>query len=229
MKNATLLFLIFLFSADNIHSEIDVNSAEYIEIEKYINGNEKKIPYPSELEREYFDKSESKKDEYFKIYAFILRHKNPNYEKERKELNEIFQNLNSFFSLLADGGIGFGHEAERICAYVEYELFHLQKNRLDEKMALSDSSKDDFEHILWTAGTQNVNMQQNMLNSGYLKYAKKMHEAVALMLLLESQISNRFYNGCANRYINRVMRKKLGDGLSVAAENFVANASGFVD
>lgn len=36
------------------------------------------------------------------------------------------------------------------------------KNQLDEKMALSDSSKDDFEHILWTAGTQNVNMQQNM-------------------------------------------------------------------
>ena len=212
VKNATLLFLIFFISADNIHSEIDGKSAEYIEIENCINVNEKKIPSPSELERKYFDKSESKKDEYFKIYAFILRHKNPNYEKERKELNEIFQNLNNFFSLLADGGIGFGHESERICACVEYELFYLQKNRLDEKMALSDSSKDDFEHILWTAGTQNVNMQQNMLNSGYLKYAKKMHEAVELMLLLESQISNRFYNECANRYINQVMRKKLGGG-----------------
>lgn len=212
VKNATLLFFVFLFSAGNIHSEIDGKSAEYIEIEKYINGNEKEIPSPAELERKYFDKSESKKDEYFKIYAYILRHKNPNYEKERKELNEIFQNLNSFFALLADGGIGFGHEAERICAYVEYELFYLQKNQLDEKMALSDSSKNDFEHILWTAGTQNVNMQQNMLNSGYLKYAKKMHEAVELMSLLESQISNRFYNECANRYVNRVMRKKLGGG-----------------
>lgn len=212
VKNATLLFLIFLISAGNIHSEIDVKSAEYIEIENCINVDEKEIPSPSELERKYFDKSESKKDEYFKIYAYILRHKNPGYEKERKELNEIFQNLNNFFSLLADGGIGFGHEAERICAYVEYELFHLQKNRLDEKMALSDSAKNDFEHILWTAGTQNVNMQQNMLNSGYLKYAKKMHEAVALMLLLESQISNRFYNECANRYINQIMRKKLGGG-----------------
>lgn len=162
VKNATLLFLIFLISAGNIHSEIDCKSAEYIEIEKYINGNEMEIPSPAELERKYLDKSESKKDEYFKIYAYILRHKNPNYEKERKELNEIFQNLNSFFALLADGGIGFGHEAERICAYVEYELFHLQKNQLDEKMALSDSAKNDFEHILWTAGTQNVNMQQNM-------------------------------------------------------------------
>ena len=36
-----------------------------------------------------------------------------------------------------------------------------------------------------------------------------MHEAVALMLLLESHIGNVFYNECANRYINRVMRKKL--------------------
>ena len=162
MKNATLLFLIFFISAGNIHSEIDVKSAEYIEIENCINGDERKIPSPNELERKYFDKSESKKDEYFKIYAYILRHKNPNCEKERKELNEIFQNLNSFFALLADGGIGFGHEAERICACVEYELFYLQKNQLDEKMALSDSSKNDFEHILWTAGTHNVNMQQNM-------------------------------------------------------------------
>lgn len=41
---------------------------------------------------------------------------------------------------------------------------------------------------------------------------KKMHEAVELMLLLESQIGNVFYNECANRYINRVMRKKLGGG-----------------
>lgn len=202
------MFLIFFISAGNIHSEINCKSAEYIEIEKYINVDEREIPSPAELERKYFDKSESKKDEYFKIYAYILRHKNPRYEKERKELNEIFQNLNNFFSLLADGGIGFGHESERICACVEYELFYLQKNWLDEKMALSDSSKNDFEHILWTAGTQNVNMQQNMLDSGYLKYAKKMHEAVALMLLLESQISNRFYNECANRYINQVMRKK---------------------
>ena len=212
VKSASLLFFVFLISADNIHSEIDCKSAEYIEIEKYINGDEKEIPSPAELERKYFDKSESKKDEYFKIYAYILRHKNPNCEKERKELNEIFQNLNNFFALLADGGIGFGHESERICAYVEYGLFHLQKNWLNEKMALSDSSKDDFEHILWTAGTQNVNMQQNMLNSGYLKYAKKMHEAIELMSLLESQIGNRFYNECANRHVNRIMRKKLGGG-----------------
>lgn len=161
MKSASLLFFVFLFSAGDIHSKIDGKSAEYIEIENCINGDERKIPSPSELEREYFDKSESKKDEYFKIYAFILRHKNPRYEKERKELNEIFQNLNNFFSLLADGGIGFGHKSERICAYTEYELFYLQKNRLDEKMALSDSAKNDFERILWTAGTQNVNMQQN--------------------------------------------------------------------
>ena len=83
MKNATLLFLIFLISAGNIHSEIDCKSAEYIEIENCINVDEKEIPSPSELERKYLDKSESKKDEYFKIYAFILRHKNPNYEKER--------------------------------------------------------------------------------------------------------------------------------------------------
>lgn len=62
VKNATLLFLIFFISADNIHSEIDGKSAEYIEIENCINVNEKKIPSPSELERKYLDKSESKKD-----------------------------------------------------------------------------------------------------------------------------------------------------------------------
>lgn len=194
-----------------VHSEADVECSEYMEIENYINSNESEIPSPAELERKYFDKSESKKDECFKIYAHILRHKNPKCEKERKELNEIFQNLNSFFSLLAGGGIGFGHESERICAYVEYELFHLQKNRLDEKIALSDSAKNDFEYILWTVGTQNVNMQQNMLDSGYLKYAKTMHEAVDLMYLIELRMNNRFYNECANRYINQVMRKKRGE------------------
>ena len=66
MKNATLLFLIFFISAGNIHSEIDCKSAEYIEIENCINVDEKEIPSPAELERKYFDKSESKKDEYFK-------------------------------------------------------------------------------------------------------------------------------------------------------------------
>lgn len=210
MKSVLFLLVISLIFAGNVYSDAHTKSAEYLEIENYVNGNEGGIPSPSELERKYCRASESKKDECFKIYASVLKHKNAKCEKERKDLHEIFQNLNSFFSLLADGGIGFGHESERICAYVEYELFHLQKNRLDEKMVLSDSAKDDFESTLWTTGTQNVNMQQNMSNSGYLKYAKKMHEAIDLMTLLESQIDNGFYNECANRYIHRVMRKKLG-------------------
>ena len=172
----------------------------------------KELLKPIDLEITYHNKSESQKDAYFKIYAHILKQKNERYEKERTELHAIYQTINTFFALTSGGGTYFGHEAERLCAYVEYDLAYLIKSETSVKeRILSEAEKSDFEHFLWSVGTQNIDMQQYMANSGILGYAKIMHAAIDAMINLESYLCNTFYYERARNYINLTMLKKLGE------------------
>ena len=123
----------------------------------------------------------------------------------------MYQTINTFFALTAGGGTYFGHQAERICAYVEYDLTYLKKSETAVKeRTLSEAEKSDFEYFLWTVGTQNIDMQQYMVNAGNLGYAKIMHAAINAMTNLESYLRNTFYYERAYNYINLTMLKKIG-------------------
>ena len=203
------------FLADKYMDEADTDSEEYQEILTYLARHKKQtkeLLKPIDLEITYHNKSESQKDAYFKIYAHILKQKNERYEKERTELHAIYQTINTFFALTSGGGTYFGHEAERLCAYVEYDLAYLIKSETSVKeRILSEAEKSDFEHFLWSVGTQNIDMQQYMANSGILGYAKIMHAAIDAMINLESYLCNTFYYERARNYINLTMLKKLGE------------------
>ena len=203
------------FLADKYMDEADTDSEEYQEILTYLARHKKQtkeLLKPIDLEITYHNKSESQKDAYFKIYAHILKQKNEGYEKERTELHAMYQTINTFFALTSGGGTYFGHEAERLCAYVEYDLAYLKKSETSVKeRILSEAEKSDFEHFLWSVGTQNIDMQQYMANSGNLGYAKIMHAAIDAMTNLESYLCNTFYYERARDYINLTMLKKLGE------------------
>ena len=203
------------FLADKYMDEADTDSEEYQEILTYLARHKKQtkeLLKPIDLEITYHNKSESQKDAYFKIYAHILKQKNEGYEKERTELHAIYQTINTFFALTSGGGTYFGHEAERLCAYVEYDLAYLIKSETSVKeRILSEVEKSDFEYFLWTVGTQNIDMRQCMVNAGNLGYAKIMHAAIDAMTNLESYLCNTFYYERARDYINLTMLNKLGE------------------
>jgi len=203
------------FLADKYMDEADIDSEEYQELLTYLARHKKQakeLLKPIDLEITYHNKSESQKDAYFKIYAHILKQKNEGYEKERTELHAMYQTINTFFALTSGGGTYFGHEAERLCAYVEYDLAYLKKSETAVKeRTLFEVEKSDFEYFLWTVGTQNIDMRQCMVNAGNLGYAKIMHAAIDAMTNLESYLCNTFYYERARDYINLTMLKKLGE------------------
>ena len=202
------------FLTDQYMNEVDTDSEEYQEILTYLARHKKQtkeLLKPIDVEITYHNTSESQKDAYFKIYTHILKQKNKGYEKERTELHAMYQTINTFFALTAGGGTYFGHQAERICAYVEYDLTYLKKSETAVKeRTLSEAEKSDFEYFLWTVGTQNIDMQQYMVNEGNLGYAKIMHAAINAMTNLESYLRNTFYYERAYNYINLTMLKKIG-------------------
>ena len=202
------------FLTDQYMNEVDTDSEEYQEILTYLARHKKQtkeLLKPIDVEITYHNTSESQKDAYFKIYTHILKQKNKGYEKERTELHAMYQTINTFFALTAGGGTYFGHQAERICAYVEYDLTYLKKSETAVKeRTLSEAEKSDFEYFLWTVGTQNIDMQQYMVNAGNLGYAKIMHAAINAMTNLESYLRNTFYYERAYNYINLTMLKKIG-------------------
>ena len=202
------------FLTDQYMNEVDTDSEEYQEILTYLARHKKQtkeLLKPIDVEITYHNTSESQKDAYFKIYTHILKQKNKGYEKERTELHAMYQAINTFFALTAGGGTYFGHQAERICAYVEYDLTYLKKSETAVKeRTLSEAEKSDFEYFLWTVGTQNIDMQQYMVNEGNLGYAKIMHAAINAMTNLESYLRNTFYYERAYNYINLTMLKKIG-------------------
>ena len=203
------------FLADKYMDEADIDSEEYQELLTYLARHKKQakeLLKPIDLEITYHNKSESQKDAYFKIYAHILKQKNEGYEKERTELHAMYQTINTFFALTSGGGTYFGHEAERLCAYVEYDLAYLKKSETAVKeRTLFEVEKSDFEYFLWTVGTQNIDMRQCMVNAGNLGYAKIMPAAIDAMTNLESYLCNTFYYERARDYINLTMLKKLGE------------------
>lgn len=77
--------------------------------------------------------SEVGQDNYYTLYAYFLKQKNgeKKYEKERKNLIDIYLKINSLFQHFQYGGTYFGHQYSRILGYAEYSIYLMQKNKED--------------------------------------------------------------------------------------------------
>jgi hypothetical protein len=80
--------------------------------------------------------SEIGQDDYYVLYAYLLRQKNgvDKYAEQRKKLIDIYSNINSLFQKFQYGGTYFGHQYSRILGYAEYSVYlHSEHNRNFEK------------------------------------------------------------------------------------------------
>ena len=104
-------------------------------IEKHPEFFEEYIGHPDQLyynhhEFEYFS-SEVGQDNFYMIYAYFLREKvEGKFSKKRKQLIEIYRNINRLHSRIQYSGTYFGHQYYRICGYAEYDLYY---HSLDEE------------------------------------------------------------------------------------------------
>jgi len=69
---------------------------------------------------------ETGKDEYFTIYANLLKEKNKgkNSKRLRKKLIDAFLKVNYVHALYKRGGSGFSHQKPRIAAYAEFNIYN---------------------------------------------------------------------------------------------------------
>lgn len=99
--------------------------------------------------------SEVGQDNYYTLYAYFLKQKNgeKKYEKERKNLIDIYLKINSLFQHFQYGGTYFGHQYSRILGYAEYSIYLMPK------------SKEDIEK------TYNITRQKEL-------YIKSLHQLI---------------------------------------------------
>jgi len=127
-------------------------------IKKHPEFFEEYIGHPDQLyynhhEFEYFA-SEVGQDNFYMIYAYFLREKvGDKFSKKRKQLIEIYKNINRLHSRIQYSGTYFGHQYYRIYGYAEYDLYY---HSLDE----------DFEK------TYNISKQKDL----YIKSLRQLIE-----------------------------------------------------
>ncbi|MEO6231859.1 MAG: hypothetical protein ABJB11_11540 [Ferruginibacter sp.] len=74
--------------------------------------------------------SEIGQDTYYILYAYFLKQKNGinKYAELRKNLIDIYSNINSLFGHFQYGGTYFGHQYSRILGYAEFSVYLFVEN-----------------------------------------------------------------------------------------------------
>jgi len=103
-----------LYEENPKHPDLSYAESGYFKDIVTNKGTQKHISFASELGQ----------DEYFILYAYFLKKKNSGeqLDSQRNRLLSIYQNINTIYALLSNGGTFFGHQASRIPAYVEFAL-----------------------------------------------------------------------------------------------------------
>ncbi|WP_343670563.1 hypothetical protein [Chitinophaga sp.] len=69
--------------------------------------------------------SEAGQDGFYLIYSYFLKKKNVGQGQRRERLLKLYRSINEIYGELAQGGTYFGHQFNRIPAFVEYDLYCL--------------------------------------------------------------------------------------------------------
>jgi len=87
--------------------------------------------------------SELGQDEYYWLYAYLLKQKynSRKFAAERKNLINIYRDINEIYRLLANGGTYFGHQYRRIVAYAEFDIYLLSEDCHNKHYDISRQKK----------------------------------------------------------------------------------------
>lgn len=70
--------------------------------------------------------SEAGQDQFYQLYNYFLSKKNAHQHKRRARLIQLYNGVNDIYGDVRHGGTYFGHQHQRIPAYVEYDLTRLR-------------------------------------------------------------------------------------------------------
>lgn len=171
-----------------------VPPAEAYNLLKYLGlCNDKGVNFKDEFH------SECEKDYFFICYAWFLKQYNGStrFEKERKPLYSIFQLLNNFTSRLVNGGTHFGHQADRIHAYVEYAISQIRNGDYDFTQGycsnINYNIKNQKKHFLNYLRQLAVDVTKVDNECWGQKHKKsKLKTIYSILERLDKEINNRF-------------------------------------
>ena len=141
--------------------------------------------------------SETGQDVYYIFYAYFLKQRNgiEKYRQQRKQLIDIYRNINALFQNLRHGGTFFGHQYDRILAYAEYSLYQYPEIDVNEydisiqkqlyikmlRQIIEDDSKlfdENNEQTIEQRPKRNKivdNLEKLITNYFYLEKAQQFH------------------------------------------------------
>ena len=157
---------------------------------------------PNQPEQYSFE-SEVGQDTYYILYAHFLKQKNgvAIYALQRKNINTIYQTINSLFASLSNGGSFFGHQVTRIDAYAEYSIYQYKNNQAFYNSQSNISiSKANFINILKQSVEKEIQSDKSLSNREKAEKTQKMFTAITH---LNNQITNKFYLEMAQSFLSK--------------------------
>jgi len=135
--------------------------------------------------------SEQGQDEYYLLYAYLLKARNgkSNYQAQRKNLINIYTAINSIFETLAHGGTYFGHQYLRIPGYAEYSV-SLCANTAFAKRYTIDAQKNLYIKSLRQLISDEISVDREIAVSERMQVKKDLFKTVDR---IGGLITNYFY------------------------------------
>lgn len=137
--------------------------------------------------------SEAGQDAYYLLYSYFLKQKNgiAKYSTLRKNLIDIYANINSLFRDFQYGGTYFGHQHSRIEGYAEYSVYlYKQKEERMEKSYDITKEKELYIKSLQQLIDDEVSIDGNTQGTEKIKRKQELNDTVAK---IEKAITNVFY------------------------------------
>ena len=137
--------------------------------------------------------SEVGQDDYYILYAYLLKQKNgiANYVVRRKQLIDIYSNINSLFGHFEYGGTYFGHQHSRIYGYAEYSVYLYSQSK-DDIAKTYDITKQKELYIksLRQLIEDEIKIDQNTFGKEKIDRTKELNKIVDD---LDKLITDNFY------------------------------------
>ncbi len=136
--------------------------------------------------------SETGQDAYYVLYAYFLKQKNgvTKYSALRKNLIDIYSNINSLFGGFQYGGTYFGHQHSRIEGYAEYSIYLYKQKEGMEKSYDIAKEKELYIKSLQQLIDDEVSIDSNAWGIEKIKHKQELNNTVAK---IGKTITNVFY------------------------------------
>jgi hypothetical protein len=146
---------------------------------------------------------EAGQDEYYQLYAYFLKRFNGdvNFKSARKNLVNVYYQINDICETLHRGGTFFGHQYYRIPAIAEYSIYLYKGSREDFVRKYNYSKQKE----LFIASIRQLVIDEESVNFDYVNSSKKkkrLKELLKSINNLDNLISDYFLLKSAQTYLS---------------------------